>query len=186
MTTRQVAMLAVVPLVFACSEGPTDPSSAASFDVAYSQAGGQERQTGHWEIVTPPLYPTMLTGKYSASAVRQSDGSVAGSFEVHEIYADHTDRIHGVTTCLTVQADGSARVGGIVTHSTYPNQAYVGGAAVWLVKDNGQGRNSPPDMATDIRYGYSANVAQLWCDGANVPQMGMNPVVRGNIQVTGP
>ncbi len=186
MTTHRMRVLLVVPLLFACSEVPTDPTSSETMEVAFSQAGGQERQTGHWEIEAPPLYPTMLTGKYSASAVRQSDGSVAGSFELHEIYADHTDRLHGVATCLTVLPDGTARVGGIVTESTYPNDGYVGGAALWLVQDNGQGRNSPPDMATDIRYGVAAGVAQAWCDGANVPSMGMNPVVRGNIQVTGP
>ena len=186
MITRRTTFLAAVPLLFACSELPSDVASSAHMEIAYSRAGGVERQTGHWEIVTPPLYPSMLTGKYSASAVRQGDGSVAGAFEVHEIYATHTDRVHGVTTCLTVLPDGTARAGGIVTESTFPNQAYVGGAAVWLVRDNGEGRNSPPDLATDIRYGYGANVAQAWCSGGQVPNMGMNPVVRGNIQVTGP
>ena len=185
MTARIIRSLLVVPLLSACSDAPVDPVSPAAPEVAFSHnAADRERQTGHWEIVPPWVG---VSARYSASAIRQRDGSVAGQWEVHEVYETHTDRLHGETTCLMTLPDGTARAGGVITHSTV--EGYEGREAIWRVKDNGEGANAPPDLASDIRFGFlpEFNVAERFCTGQiNAPGVIMYPVVAGNVQVVSP
>lgn len=185
MIARTTRCLLIVPLLWACADAPVDPISPPAPEVAFSRnAAGLERQTGHWEIVPPWVG---VSAAYSASAVRQRDGSVTGQFEVHEVYETHTDRIHGETTCLMTLPDGTARAGGVITHSTI--EGFEGRHAIWRVKDNGEGANSPPDLGSDIRFGFPPhfNVPERFCTGQiSAPGVVMYPVVAGNVQVVSP
>ena len=175
-----VSLLFVVPLALACSDVAQDPTGVTPSDRSLAaEAAAPDRATGHWEVEIG-----LDKAKYSASAVRQADGTVAGQFQVLETSPDSKTRVHGETTCLRALPDGSAIAGGVITSENIEGFDGVGLDALWLVQDNGEGRNDPPDMATDIRYGFPAGTADAICAGAPVPaQLVPFPVERGNIQV---
>ena len=181
-----VLLLLVAPLAAACSDAANDPT-AVTPEPALSALHDEfpARATGHWEFT--PWFAEVA--KYSANAIKAEDGSVTGQFQVREVYDSETTTIlHGEVVCMTTFPDGTARVGGIVTNETGTDFGLAGTEAVWMIQDNGEGRKSPPDMATDIRYGYPAGsgAAQAFCDGwffPTNPPFVMFPVERGNVQV---
>jgi hypothetical protein len=193
---RRITIAAVVVATSAgCSDvsmlsHPISPEPTMRMSI-----GSPDRLTGHWEVDlldfdSPPR------AQYSATALRHQDGTVSGQFQVHEEgFEGVALRVHGETTCLTIAADGTARAGGRITQVAFwdptlnrwePLTELVGAHAVWRVKDNGEGSNSAPDLASDIRAGFPAeiNVADRFCAGTlQLLNVVTYPLVRGNVQV---
>lgn len=81
---------------------------------------------------------------FSFSARRYADGSVKGEWEGKIRSGDPALRGHGDVTCFQIVGN-RAWIGGIIER--FPSRPErVGCEAVWLVVDNGQGADAPPDQ----------------------------------------
>lgn len=126
--------------------------------------------------------------KFSFHAHYLGNGEVEGRWHVVDFFADGTKEVtRGRVTCFTVEADGkTARIGGITEAATNP--VNVDFDAVWTVVDNGEGKNAPPDQATDLRFGpvnLFPGAAGVHCEEGFPPELfgtfGDN--LRANVQV---
>lgn len=171
-----------VAVLAACDQSSsTEPVDSGP---QFSQHGGAgASSTGHFEVV----FPTLVE-KNSYSAILQPKGDVDGQFEVQAFTPDgkRVYSVHGETTCITVLPDGkTARMGGIITNAQNFPGIRPGMEAAWIVRDNGEGRNDPNDMASDIRFGFpeGSGRAQLNCD-VGLRFVFLRPITEeGNIQV---
>jgi hypothetical protein len=176
---KQLSLIAVIALA-ACSDTSVEPAGVTP---SFSRNGIQQSVTGHVERDLG--FAGVPIEKYSFSAVRTPSGAVNGRFEVHDNYADGTvDKITGVVTCFTIDADGkTARVGGVIESSTNPF-VQPGREAIWLVRDNGEG-NDVDDVGSDLSWGYLAGAANAFCannfQGFFVAPPSLS--LRGNVQV---
>jgi hypothetical protein len=170
-----------VVLLFAAAAagcaGPSEPTApltnAGGSRIAAAAGGRQQAVTGHANIF---LANFQAEEKYSQSAIKHSDGSVSGEFELKS-EQDGGLRVHGSLVCFTVVGN-TARLAGLVESSTEPS--FEGFHAVWTVVDNGEGANDPPDLTSDF-FLASAVQAQFHCNvGFN---LGATPVLSGNLQV---
>ncbi|HEX6587897.1 MAG TPA: hypothetical protein VF039_02655 [Longimicrobiales bacterium] len=177
--SRFAPVLSILALA-ACADAPSEPQlgDVTAVDAQLASVGAESRVTGHWEITFAGGYQ----GNYSSNAIVHADGSVSGEWQLQELGPDGTRyTVHGDVVCVTILPDGrTARVGGIIERASSPlPEGYT--AAVWTVRDNGEGRGAT-DFASDIRYGYPTGDEQFFCDqGFNLGVF--QPVERGNIQV---
>lgn len=58
----------------------------------------------------------------------------------------------------------------------------VGQGAMWTVRDNGEGANDPPDVASDIRYGVALPAALSHCSVSRLAEYELQRT--GNIQIS--
>ncbi len=184
MMRSRVAPLLVVAFFLGCDPGRPatvvgvrSPAQALQFDLAATPG---QSASGHVEHDFTEF--GVPIEKYSFTAVRQPDGSVAGRFQVRDVFVEGGQMtVEGAVVCLTILPDGkTARVGGVIDLSS--EASFVGRDALWTVIDNGEGANSAPDDATDLRFGPSPGTAVFHCStGINLPTLGPN--MRGDVQV---
>ncbi|MFC1661666.1 hypothetical protein ACFL3S_09480, partial [Gemmatimonadota bacterium] len=103
-----------------------------------------------------------------------------------EFYNDRVDgnaaetKSHGVVTCMTI-AGNEAWLGGYATSGLYAAPPY--NWVRWHVKDNGQGKQDPPDQISLQTVGSSWGNTMNHC--ANTPVTALYDIEAGNIKVNG-
>jgi len=131
----------------------------------------------------------------SFSARLYSDGSSDGEFEFNNHAMDPTlgNKWHGQVMFLKVYDGNTAVIGGIETGQ----YGFIGTYDVWIVVDNGEGANAPPDVRSTCIYWTDTledaervwnlppeqiitEMAKLW--GSNEDEI-MISIEMGNIQV---
>jgi len=172
------AMRAVVVLSALVLAGCQDASSPEAGSPLFARGGvSGPAASGHVERVFPGV-----TEVYSFTAQVVGNGAVKGRFQVRDVYDDGVTvlREMGEIHCLVVEADGrTARIGGLVTQGS---ESFAGTFTAQTVRDNGEGAGSPPDEATDLRYGVSQAASAFHCaSGLNLGTFGVS--TQGNIQV---
>lgn len=183
MNRADIASLVATALLSGCQGSPTGlvmRGPQMDLVAAAAVASPGQSATGHVEHDFTQFGVPLE--KYSFSAVNQPDGSVAGQFEVRDVFLGGSQTIvHGVVTCLTILADGkTARVGGLIDTSN--DATLIGRGAFWTVIDNGDGTNGAPDDATDLRFNGPPDIGSFHCStGINLATLGPN--MRGNVQV---
>ncbi|MDQ3516025.1 MAG: hypothetical protein M3403_04540 [Gemmatimonadota bacterium] len=125
-------------------------------------------------------FGTEVRDTYSFSAKVSPGGDVHGNFEYRTRYSGQIVRVHGRVLCVTVTGN-KARVGGIVTKSTFPEAIPPDHELTWSVTDNGEGKHGPPDSASPL---LGTNDAEGYCKGG-LPYPLETEQDRGNIQVKG-
>ena len=186
---HSVTRLSAIPAVFilavasvACTEAAaTEPNGASLTSVpqlSLVSAGPSAR--GHVELLLPFQEGT---SSYSFVANTDRNGEVKGQFQLNTMFGDDVVVVHGEVTCMTVQPDGTAHIGGVITRIRGAQEGFFspGDPAVWSVRDNGEGANSPPDMASAMLLGFVP--AQDHCP-AGTFFLAFEESQRGNIQVT--
>jgi hypothetical protein len=125
--------------------------------------------------------------RMSVTAKKNSDGAVSGQFEFHRFNGP----VHGEVTCLTVIGN-EGYIGGSITH--YPaDPAEIGNEFMFMVRDNGEGGNAPPDQITytylGIPPGHQYGTAEDFCNLEGQAYENLMAVIleihNGNIQVRG-
>jgi hypothetical protein len=174
LTMQRGAVLLCGAALIGCS-GNADRELTAPEPILEAAAAGPH-VTGHATVALPAFGGAEQ--KYSQSAIRHSDGSVSGEFQLKSEQEEPALRIHGNVICFTVVGN-TARLGGVIEHSNTA-LAPPGTFVVWTVVDNGEGNKSPPDQTSDF-FVVDPATAQFHCAvGFNLPLM---PVVGGNLQV---
>jgi hypothetical protein len=116
--------------------------------------------------------------RISFSAVRHTNGSATGQFELYTTQVGGV-RLRGVVTCMGISGT-QAWIGGIVTSTTLEG---LEGPAIWTVRDNGDGATSV-DQTSDLFTGFPVEGLPHWCggdlDGIGLPLL---PTTQGEIQV---
>ena len=153
---------------------PRPNGSAASLSLRTTR---QERVTGSATILLP-LFDNAQE-RYSVSAIRQSDGSVAGELEEYSAQQGG-QRIHAIVYCFTVTGNG-ARLAARIDQTNVPFGP-VGSYVVWSVRDNGEGAKAPPDETTDLFFGGTQAQADTHCR-TGFPLAPYYQSLRGNLQV---
>jgi hypothetical protein len=178
-TVHRGVVLLLAAAAAGCA-GPSEPTvpltTAGGSRIAADAGGRQQAVTGHANIF---LSNFQAEEKYSSNAIRHSDGSVSGEFELKS-EQDAGVRLHGDVVCFTVVGN-TARVAGFVDSSTEPS--FEGLHVVWTVVDNGEGANDPPDLTSDFFLVVSAASAQFHCDVGFAFTTPIFPVLSGNLQV---
>src|SRR5919199_37165 len=120
-TTLGSALLVVGVAMLGCSpadsDSPTAPRGAAVASAASpASAHLQQQVTGHANIELPVFGNAVE--RYSNSAIRHSDGTVTGQFELRSEQGDGL-RLHGDVVCFTIVGN-RARLAGQVQRSNTP------------------------------------------------------------------
>ena len=178
--TPSVVVLSLAALLTSCGG---DPTGSGTPGAEFASGGSGPSASGHIER----FFEGCCVEKYSFNAHSLADGSVQGRFNVRDLFIDGSEKAFakGRVTCMTVEPDGkTARIGGTVESADVPE--FVGTDAVWIVRDNGEGRKDPPDQGTDLRWGLPpGEFAQFHCDVGFTPDdfstFGLSG--RGNVQV---
>lgn len=175
-TMRSVPLLAALALAAACADRATAPAPSAVVSHARPEAaaamGPQQQVTGSAFI---QIFGGTVPENYSFSAIRHRDGDVSGQFELKSAQ-DGGLRVHGEVTCMAVTGN-VARLGGVLTQST-DAQFPAGTQVAWMIADNGEGANDPPDQTSD--FYVSGNPSRFCASQARLPLI---PIEHGNLQV---
>jgi hypothetical protein len=125
----------------------------------------------------------------SFQAVQHADGTVTG--EAHSVLRDGNTIIyqaHLRFDCMYFLDDHTVLLTGVDVWDSDPE--YVGTTAGIIVRDNGQGHNSPPDAITTVYFGLDLGfelscevVLSLIEDGLYDFEADLWPAETGNIQV---
>lgn len=143
-----------------------------------SSAGPSAR--GHVDLV-PVEGSNQGLQRYSFTARRHSDGTVRGQFQVFDNVGTALEvRAHGEVTCLAVLPDGTARMGGVITHREPALAPSQPAGVLWVVKDNGEGRNAV-DAGTLMLFNFPAELTARVCHAFTFPPLAST---RGNVQVS--
>lgn len=179
MNRHFAGILAVAAILAGC--GHDDISAPQLTATAPSRADSREGSAGvvasargHADIRYE--FEADVHDAYSFAAIVRGDGSVSGQFEYRTRYRGLSVRVHGRVVCAVV-AGNRARVGGVVTRSTFPEAMPPGHELTWSVTDNGEGKGSP-DTASPL---LGAD-AEAFC-ASGQPYLLESPQERGNIQV---
>jgi hypothetical protein len=117
---------------------------------------------------------------FSFTARKYADGTVKGQLQLNS--REFNVHIHMRIDCLRVVGN-VAHMSGIITRTSNPDEAFVGELNRLVVQDNGEGKNSPPDMISGIPANPgNADTATCETNPNRVPD---RIVERGNIQVRG-
>ena len=155
---------------------PTSPSISWTSSPLESAKHGQQQVTG--SIFINLVEFGGAPQRMSFSAVRHRDGRVTGQFQILSSQEPGI-RVHGIVTCLGV--DGNlARLGGVITRSSPPG---FESPAFWRVVDNGEGRQAPPDLASDVSAFNPPEIVEAFCEEGFGDFPPLLPSPRGNIQV---
>ncbi len=175
-----LSLLAIL-FIFGCSnKTPTGVLNESEPDtnLMLAKNGNMQKVSGHVEIIVFDIHE-----KYSFNAIMHNDGTVSGEWQVRDPNYQGTNIVaHGNVTKFRIDSDGkTAYLGGVVERNNWGLP--TGSEACWTVIDNGEGRNAPPDMATDLAFGLplgSIEAHLLNGDGANTVPL---TLIRGNVQV---
>jgi hypothetical protein len=111
---------------------------------------------------------------FAFTARKYADGTATGQVQVNSRALNTV--AHLEIDCLRVVGN-VAHMSGIVTRTSNPTEAPLGDMRRFVVMDNGEGSNSPPDRISTI----PVNPAGQTCENSTlVPD---RPVERGNVQV---
>lgn len=184
-------VLAAVAALAACDR-TLEPTAAraplvGAESIAAEAGGVGAKVTGSGHVIRNLTGEDEMT-TFAYSAITHADGSGSGHFTYHFRAADFS--MQGHVTCVTV-AGNTGWIGGVIDRvaSDDPaDQSFVGTDVWWLVEDNGQNENDPPDRTTNLLLTLPGTTitAASWCrDQPAVPVVPRRVVVRGNIQVEG-
>ena len=147
-----------------------------------SDNDAKQSATGHVDVVAPPF---SNVDKYSFSAIGHPNGSVSGEFESRQFRGNVELRVHGSVDCIMVVGGKRARIGGTVREPSHEAAPFfpAGTQFIWSVTDNGEGRNDPPDTASELLQvpGLAPNDVFGFCSAGGFPPEA--PLRRGNVQV---
>ncbi len=193
MLYTQASGVALVLLVAACAtadNGPLGPDQMASPAVALSVGSGgiagSVTGSAHLTVFPPPTPPGLALRNFTFSAVRNTDGSASGEWQ---LVAGATI-IHGSIDCLTIASDGqSARMSGLVERvkpagsSFHENTAFA--IEVW---DNGPGESGDLDVTTQLSAfrNEAPEVGRAFCETGATPlgaDLNPLPIEHGNLTV---
>ena len=118
---------------------------------------------------------------FSFSARRYADGRVNGELQLNSRGFDVF--VHIRIDCLRVVGN-KAYMSGRVSHSSNPDEGFVGELNRWAVQDNGEGPKAPPDMISGIPENEN-NADPKTCNDDNSDRPTNRVVQRGNLQVRG-
>ena len=164
---RSLKFLPALLLAAGCSDqAGTDPS-APQFARAFPE-----------ESVHGQIYIDAFDEKDTFTAVRLSDGTVRGKFDIHSGEVGH---IHGDVICFTIVGNVAYLGGRITKAKDFPLLEGLG--AQWTVQDNGEGSNDLPDLATDIRFDPSITIGDAERHCLLPRNLGFHPQARANIQI---
>jgi len=140
---------------------PTDTTTSASARNPRASGGGTTEELGE-------------KSTFVFNAVGRGNGTVNGHLVYHFRGADASVKMN--IDCLTIVGN-NAIMSGVVTQITgdVPPFIFLGVRGEFQVEDNGQGRNDPPDLISDVDFFPEAN-----CD-LDAPEPYL--AVSGNIQV---
>lgn len=174
--------------LLACGEAnsPTGPQAASGLLLAPAVGStarqtpalpGQQQVTGHVDAEFE--FFTAIVNQYSFSAIRRRDGSFTGQFEFRAKYNDLVVRVHGDVLCLFI-AGNRARVGGIVTKTTFDDGTPIGDGGLpvgdqltWSVTDGPHNDDTASMMLGSNALNY--------CRGG-LPYA-EHPIIRGSVQI---
>lgn len=185
-TGRWASLVTVVVIAVAAGACAPDvmepfPESFTQLDAEpqFSHSGAGESARGHVDVG--------VDARYSFTARRHVDrdgiATLRGQFQVFSnVGTEAEGRAHGEVTCMTVQPDGTARLGGVITHGEGVfGSIQPGVTAFWEVRDNGEGHGVQDD-ATPMAFGAPPEDVDLFCaEGFGIPT---TPSARGNVQVS--
>jgi len=169
----------ILALGCADKETPTDPTGPTPTPAATSlktTAGGQQEATGSAFITLTEAGGA--SERITFSAVRHSNGSVSGQFELFTEQLGGV-RLHGIVTCLGIQGT-VAHMGVLVTQASQSG-IFQNPAGILAVKDNGEGAGALPDESTDLFLDAPPEVVDAFCAGEF--ELPFHPSEQGNIQV---
>ncbi len=187
-----VMFLSLLPVFVGCGDALTSVSPDPLDDgptpqmAALGQPGVLESANGTGHSARPDGSVNVI----AFNAVKQVDGAVTGQLILQNRYFD--TRLKMTIDCLAI--DGNVAVmSGVSTQFTFPQ--FVGVGVWFVVEDNGEGVNAPPDRATGV-YAFDDYLAHPdYCHEiiahleAWVPPpgavVGWTTVIRGNVQVKG-
>jgi len=176
-TSRKASVLLVVAALAGCATNSDQSLTAPAQRLDAAGGGVSQSVTGHANMQLPSFGNAVQ--RFSQSAIRHSDGTVSGEFELKSDQDDGV-RLHGEVTCFTIVGN-AARLAGELDQSN-AEFAPAGTYVLWTVVDNGEGGKAPPDLTTDFIGGVSAATAAAHCNtGFNLGPF--LPVMSGNLQV---
>jgi hypothetical protein len=114
------------------------------------------------------------TRTFAFTATKYADGTATGHAQVNSRALDAV--VHLEIDCLRVVGN-VAHMSGIITRSSNPTEAPVGEMRRFVVMDNGEGSNSPPDQISTI----PVNPAGETCENSTL--VANRPVEEGNVEV---
>lgn len=178
MTSTRVAVGLLSIFLFSCqgreSFLPTDPSPPQStLRQSASSHGGHGWAAGHADLSFE--FGTTVVDQFSFIARETPSGRNNGQFEFRAKYQGVTVRAHGRVDCISVVGN-KARIGGTVTHTTFPEGIAKDSQLTWSVTDHGE-----PGAGADTASPLLGAPAEAYCAaGLPYPEF---PIARGNIQV---
>lgn len=156
----------------------SDETVALAADLGIARAATGGRASGRFDLASPFL--GIQTEQYSfvalsigdfPNATGQMDGKIARPTSLQDIHAE--------VDCLAISGN-QAWISGALTRLVLNGvpQPTAGRYVVWRVQDNGEGANSPPDLASVLYVGFPQACLSLF-GGEELP---MTPTA--NIQVS--
>jgi hypothetical protein len=118
---------------------------------------------------------------FSFAAVEHADGTVRGQLQLNSRGFDVF--VHIAIDCLRVEGN-IAYMSGLITHSSNPDEAFVGELNRWAVQDNGEGARAAADLVSSIPEN-EGNADEKTCEDDNSDRPLNRVVQRGNVRVTG-
>jgi hypothetical protein len=118
---------------------------------------------------------------FSFAAAKRADGTVTGQVQLNSRSFDVF--VHISVDCLRVEGN-TAYMSGRITHTSDPEQAFIGELNRWVVQDNGEGPDAPPDLVSSIPEN-PGNADPKTCEDDNSDRPLNRIVQRGNVQVRG-
>ncbi|HZI40826.1 MAG TPA: hypothetical protein VFD67_03965 [Gemmatimonadaceae bacterium] len=182
-TARTCLGLSSLLAIAACATSPdlaTSPDRHVAKDVHASTGANPVVQsaTGHYEF-------TGRSGninKFSFSALVHLDGTVSGEVQYQRFGEGVNDIIaHGDVICAGIVGN-TARIAAYGQQTTN-GVTGPGGYGYWLVIDNGEGANDPPDIGSQLGGTASRQRALDHCSGVAPFTVPVFPIERGNVQV---
>lgn len=152
---------------------------------ALAQAAGShgmvvQSVTGAAHYVTPDGF----FRRFTFTAQKYSDSFVDGQWQM----VAGATILHGSVTCLNILSPHEARLGGTIDDAHFA--LFLPGTDIgWVVVDNGQGADAPPDMTSSLRAFRNAppGSAEQFCETGQLPfpggDLGIDNITYGNTQI---
>lgn len=166
---HRIAGLALLGLALAaCSADRTTGPATVSPDVDASalNAAGGGRAGGHAEFVA-----SGIQSRYTFTSITTVPPAAKGRFQLHRWFPDGRMLVmKGTVECMTIEPrpnGGLARMAGRVESLRVDNNDVIVpehlDRAIWTVVDNGEGEDSPPDLASGLLNFRTAADAAAHC-----------------------